>query len=247
MVHELVDAGEPVVVLDNLSTGFASSSPARFLSVAGSTGDHELVKKTIARPWRSPPSSISPHRSWCRIRSAIRSAITRNNTMNTCALLDAAIESGVRQVIFSSTAAVYGNAEITPVPGRAPRRRFRLMASSKLMSESMLPMRQGATACASSSALFPTSPAAIRSCAPRQSTAARPLIKVAARRRLGSGRRWTSTGPTFRRLTVPAFSDYIHVSDLARAHIGGAGASARGGETRLYFGVAVDGGRWMRR
>jgi len=62
MVHELVDAGEPVVVLDNLSTGFRFLIPGSVPFVAGSTGDHELVKKTIAA-MASPPSSISPHRS----------------------------------------------------------------------------------------------------------------------------------------------------------------------------------------
>jgi len=62
----------------------------------------------------------------------------RNNTMNTCTLLDAAIEAGVRQMIFSSTAAVYGNAEQDPVPENAPTAPISPYGTSKLMSEIML-------------------------------------------------------------------------------------------------------------
>ena len=76
MVHELVDAGEPVVVLDNLSTGFRFLVPGKVPFVAGSTGDRELVAADDRAARRRPPSSISPPRSWCRIRCAIRSAIT---------------------------------------------------------------------------------------------------------------------------------------------------------------------------
>src|SRR6266851_4378490 len=106
MVHELVDAGEPVVVLDNLSTGFRFLIPASVPFVAGSTGDRAIVGETIARYGITsiihfaaaillPESFIDPLGYY------------NNNTMNTCALLDVAIKAGVRQFIFSSTAAVY--------------------------------------------------------------------------------------------------------------------------------------------
>ena len=59
----------------------------------------------------------------------------RNNTMNTCALLDAAIKAGVRQFIFSSTAAVYGNDGEAPVRENAPTAPISPYGTSKLMSE----------------------------------------------------------------------------------------------------------------
>src|SRR5476651_2492963 len=114
MVHELVDAGEPVVVLDNLSTGFRFLIPGTVPFVTGNTGDRELVAKTIAQ-----------HRVTAIIHFAASIVVPesishplgyyRNNTMNTCSLLDVAIGCGVKQFIFSSTAAVYGNAEQNPV------------------------------------------------------------------------------------------------------------------------------------
>ena len=71
MVHELVDAGEPVVVLDNLSTGFRFLMPSSVPFVAGSTGDRSLVA-TPSRGMASLPSSILPHQSWCQSPSQTR-------------------------------------------------------------------------------------------------------------------------------------------------------------------------------
>src|SRR5665213_1879104 len=134
MVHELVDAGEPVVVLDNLSTGFRFLIPAAVPFVAGSTGDRELVAKTIRQ---YGITAIVHFAASIVVPDSVRNPLGyyRNNTMNTCALLDTAIEAGVRQVIFSSTAAVYGNAEETPVREDTVTLPISPYGSSKLMSE----------------------------------------------------------------------------------------------------------------
>ena len=111
MVHELVDAGEPVVVLDNLSTGFRFLVPGKVPFVAGSTGDRELVDADASRSTAS--TAIIHFAASIVVPDSVRDPLGyyRNNTMNTCALLDAAVKAGVQQFIFSSTAAVYGNAE----------------------------------------------------------------------------------------------------------------------------------------
>ena len=74
MVLELLDAGEDVVVLDNLSTGFRWAVPAAAKFVEGDVGDRDLVRRLLAEQ-PSTRSSISPARSSCRSRSPIRSAI----------------------------------------------------------------------------------------------------------------------------------------------------------------------------
>ena len=109
MVHELVDAGEPVVVLDNLSTGFRFLVPGKVPFVAGSTGDRDLVAQTLAR---HGVTAIIHFAASIVVPDSVRDPLGyySNNTMNTCALLDVAIKAGVQQFIFSSTAAVYGNA-----------------------------------------------------------------------------------------------------------------------------------------
>ena len=96
MVHELVDAGERVVVLDNLSTGFRFLIPGSVAFVTGSTGDRELVAKTIVK---YGVTAIIHFAASIVVPDSVRDPLGyyRNNTMNTCTLLQAAIEGGVRQ------------------------------------------------------------------------------------------------------------------------------------------------------
>src|SRR3954470_16236539 len=119
MVHDLVDAGESVVVLDNLSTGFRFLIPAAVPFVAGSTGDRALVTKTIQQ---YGITAIIHFAASIVVPESVADPLAyyRNNTMNTTLLLQAAIAAGVRYFIFSSTAAVYGNAEHVPVREDAP-------------------------------------------------------------------------------------------------------------------------------
>src|SRR3990172_2089692 len=135
--HELLDAGEPVVVLDNLSTGFRFLVPSSVPFVAGRTGDSELVAKTIAH-YRV--SAIIHFAASIVVPESVSNPLGyyRNNTMNTCNLLGVAIEAGVKQFIFSSPAAVYGNAAAAPVREDAPTVPISPYGSSKLMSEIIL-------------------------------------------------------------------------------------------------------------
>src|SRR5665648_769197 len=98
MVHELVDAGEPVVVLDNLSTGFRFLVPGKVPFVAGSTGDRALVEQTLAR---HGVTAIIHFAASIVVPDSVRDPLTyyRNNTMNTRALIECAVKSGVRHFI----------------------------------------------------------------------------------------------------------------------------------------------------
>ena len=89
MVHALNDAGERVVVLDNLSTGFRFLVPPSVPFVVGSTGDRELVTKTIHR---HGVSAIIHFAASIVVPESVADPLAyyRNNTMNTCTLLDAA-------------------------------------------------------------------------------------------------------------------------------------------------------------
>ena len=114
MVWELLDAGEDVVVLDRLSTGFEWAVAPEAKLVVGDIGDGDLVRSIVAEH-RSMPSSISRVRSSCRNRWPIRLAITRTTPPRPETCIEAAVTSGVPHFIFSSTAAVYGGAGSEPV------------------------------------------------------------------------------------------------------------------------------------
>src|SRR6185437_16840531 len=96
MVHELVDAGDKVVVLDNLSTGFRFLMPASVPLVVGSTGDRDVVARTIRE---HDVTAIIHFAASIVVPESVRDPLGyyRNNTGNTCNLVDVAIECGVRQ------------------------------------------------------------------------------------------------------------------------------------------------------
>ena len=234
MVHALVDAGENVVVLDNLSTGFRFLIPAAVPIVVGSTGDRELVAKLI-----------ETHRVTAIVHFAASLVVPesmhdplgyyQNNTMNTCLLLQAAVAGGVRHFIFSSTAAVYGNPEHSPVREDAVTRPISPYGSSKLMTEIML----HDTARAHDLHFVALRYFNVAGGDPQQRTGqstagATHLIKVACETALGRRPKIDVYGTDYPTADGTCIRDYIHVSDLVRAH-SSALAYLRGGGANATF------------
>ena len=137
MVHALADAGERVVVIDNLSTGFSAFLPEGVPLFIGDAGDENLVAGVIAQ---HGIESIIHFAGSIVVPDSVRDPLGyyRNNTMTTRSLLNAAVKGAVNRFIFSSTAAVYGNPDQVPVPEHAPTRPASPYGSSKLMTEIML-------------------------------------------------------------------------------------------------------------
>src|SRR5580698_3210130 len=119
MVHALVDAGESVVVLDNLSTGFDWAVPEGVPLAVGETGDQKLVGNLIST---HHVDAIIHFAASIVVPDSVSDPLGyyRNNTVNSRALIETAVKSGVRHFIFSSTAAVYGNPPTIPVAEDAP-------------------------------------------------------------------------------------------------------------------------------
>src|SRR5205807_29469 len=119
MVHELADAGEAVVVVDDLSTGFRSALPKTVPFVVGDIGNGELMAEVIRT---HEVTAIIHFAASIVVPDSVRDPLGyyRNNTMNARALLEVAVKTGVRHFIFSSTAAVYGNPARVPVAEDAP-------------------------------------------------------------------------------------------------------------------------------
>ena len=137
MVHALADAGERVVVLDNLTTGFDWSVAPDVPLVVGDTGDQARVAALLAE---HRVDAIIHFAASIVVPDSVRDPLGyyRNNTMTTRSLLNAAVKGGVNRFIFSSTAAVYGNPEQVPVAEHAPTPPLSPYGSSKLMTEIML-------------------------------------------------------------------------------------------------------------
>src|SRR6187402_1758427 len=137
MVHTLADAGERVVVLDNLSTGFEWAIPKGVPLVIGETGDQLRVAALIAE---HRVDSIIHFAASVVVPDSVRDPLGyyRNNTSNSRVLMEAAVKCGVKHFIFSSTAAVYGNPTQIPVSEDAPTTPMSPYGTSKLMVEIML-------------------------------------------------------------------------------------------------------------
>jgi len=218
MLHELIDAGEEVVVLDNLSTGFRFLMPEGVPLVVGSTGDRDLVADTIRQ---HNVDAIIHFAASIVVPDSVRDPLGyyRNNTLNTCNLLEVAIQCGVRQVIFSSTAAVYGNAEHVPVPEHEPTAPIAPYGTSKLMSEIMLHDAGKAYGLRFVVLRYFNVAGADPHGRTGQSTPqATHLIKVACEAALGKRAGMDVFGTDYPTPDGTCLRDYIHVSDLVRAH-----------------------------
>jgi UDP-glucose 4-epimerase len=234
MVHELVDTGEPVVVLDNLSTGFRFLVPDQVPFVAGNTGDRELVAQTLRR---HGVTAIIHFAASIVVPDSVRDPLGyySNNTMNTCNLLDVAIKAGVQQFIFSSTAAVYGNAEQMPVREDAPTAPISPYGSSKLMSEIMLHDAGKAHGLRFVVLRYFNVAGADPKLRTGQATpTATHLIKVACETAFGKRPKIEVFGTDYPTPDGTCVRDYIHVSDLARAHSAALAYLRRGGASATF-------------
>jgi len=218
-VHALTDAGEQVVVLDNLSTGFAAALPKPMLPVVGDVGDQALVASLIKSHnidaiIHFAGSTIVPE----SMRDPL--AYYHNNTANSRTLIEAAVKGGVRHFIFSSTAAVYGNPACVPISEDSPTVPLSPYGWSKLMTEIML---------RDTSAAHDLRHVALRyfnvaGADPHLRTGlstpgATHLIKVAVEAALGRRERIDVFGDDYPTPDGTCIRDFIHVTDLARAHL----------------------------
>jgi UDP-glucose 4-epimerase len=242
MVYELVDAGESVVVLDNLSTGFRFLIPAEIPFVAGSTGDRDLVADTIQRHGVTTVMHLAASVS---VPESVSQPLAyyRNNTMNTCTLLDTAIEAGITHLIFSSTCAVYGNPQHLPVREDAPTLPISPYGASKLMSEIML--HDAGRAYGLRFVIlryFNVAGADPKQRTGQSTPAATHLIKIACEAALGKRPEIEIFGTDYPTADGTCIRDYIHVCDLARAHSAALAYLRRGGVSATFncgYGIGV--------
>jgi len=234
MVHALVDAGESVAVLDNLSTGFRFLLPSDVPLVVGSTGDRELAARVLRQ---HNVDTIVHFAASIVVPDSVRDPLGyyRNNTLNTCNLIDAAIANGVKHFIFSSTAAVYGNAERVPVREDDAKNPISPYGTSKLMSELML--RDAAVAHGLRYIVlryFNVAGADPQGRTGQATPQATHLIKVACEAALGKRAKIDVFGTDYDTPDGTGVRDYIHVSDLVGAHSAALAYLRKGGASATF-------------
>jgi UDP-glucose 4-epimerase len=233
MVLELLDAGETVVVLDNLSTGFRWAVPQAATLVVGDVGDQDLVRSVIRR---HDIDAIIHFAGSIVVPESVSDPLGyyHNNTSNSRALIEVAVASGVKKFIFSSTAAVYGNPEQIPVGEDAVLKPLSPYGTSKLMTELML----ADTALAHdfhyvALRYFNVAGADPKGRTGQSTPEATHLIKVACETALGKRSRMDVFGTDYPTPDGTCVRDYIHVTDLARAHMAALGYLRRGGTSEV--------------
>jgi len=218
-VLALLDAGWDVSVIDNLSTGFRFAVPDAVHFHEGDIEDADLLARIFAE--RSI-GAVMHFAGSIVVPESVGNPLKyyHNNTVKSRALIAAAVAAGVRHVIFSSTAATYGIPEVSPVTEDSPQRPINPYGMSKLMTEIML---------ADTARAHPLNYCALRyfnvaGADPEgrsgQSTAgATHLIKVAVEAALGKRDHVSVFGTDYATPDGTGVRDYIHVSDLAAAHV----------------------------
>ena len=230
VVRQLGAAGEDVITLDNLCTGFEAAVTAGEL-VVGDTGDEALLGKIFSGKDIDTVLHFAAH-------TIVPESVTdplkyyRNNTASSRTLLEVCQKHGVRNFVFSSTAAVYGIPEGGKAAENTPTRPINPYGTSKLMTEWML----RDLAAAGGPAYVALRYFNVAGCEPTgtigQSTPkATLLVKVACEAAVGKRRQVSVFGTDYPTPDGTGLRDYIHVEDLASAHLDALDYLRNGGES----------------
>lgn len=219
MVLELLDGGESVVVLDNLSTGFRWAVPDAATLIVGDAGDQNLVTQVIRD---HGIDAIAHFAGSIVVPDSIANPLGyyNNNTVVSRALVECAVMNGVGNFIFSSTAAVYGMPDNNPVFEDIRLVPISPYGASKMMTEIML--RDSANAYDLRYVIlryFNVAGADPMGRSGQSTPEATHLIKVACQTALGQRRYIEVFGTDYPTPDGTCIRDYIHVTDLVRAHV----------------------------
>lgn len=231
VVRQLSEAGHCVVVYDNLSTGFRDALIHREELIQADLADHDALQEAFRRHRFSTvlhfaaaivaPESVSQPLKYYG-----------NNTRNTLGLLETCVRFGVQRFIFSSTAAVYGFPDGGSASEESPLAPINPYGTSKLMSEWML--RDVAAAHGLSYVAlryFNVAGADPQARMGQRTPEATHLIKVACQTALGQRGQAAIYGTDYPTSDGTGIRDYIHIEDLAAAHLAALGYLDKGGES----------------
>jgi UDP-glucose 4-epimerase len=229
---QLLDAGYDVVVVDNLSRGNRKVvDPARLRVV-----DLADTEGLVAVMNEKPCAAVIHFAAYIAVGESMKvpEVYFKNNTSGSLSLLTAMLQAGIRHVVFSSTAAVYGMPARVPISESEPYAPVNAYGESKVMVEKLLDwfdqihgLRSICLRYFNASGADPEGRAGEDH---DPETHLIPLILRAAQ----TGKPVTLFGKDYATPDGTCIRDYIHVSDLARAHIAAVEALVNGGESKKY-------------
>jgi len=232
VVRQLGEAGEQIVVLDNLCTGFADAVPYGEL-VVGNSGDRELVSRLLSEHDIDTVMHFAAH---LVVPESVEKPLKyySNNTCNTRNLLQCCDEAGVNNFIFSSTAATYGIPTEGIATEESPTSPINPYGTSKLMSEWML---RDLSAVSNLNHVilryFNVAGSDPEGRIGQRTPNATLLIKVACEVATGKRDNIKIFGTDYPTEDGTGVRDYIHVDDLARAHLDALKYLRQDGESTL--------------
>jgi UDP-glucose 4-epimerase len=233
MVFRLLERGEDVVVIDNLSTGVRKSVPPAVTLIVGDVGDDTLTE-TVLRD--HSVDAIFHFAGSVVVPESVTDPLKYywNNTSKSRNLLATAVANRVRHFIFSSTAAVYGSISDKPVDEACPTRPDSPYGRSKLMTEMMLSDVGSAHALGYAVLRYFNVAGADPALRTGQSTPnATHLIKVAAEAAVGKRNSIEIFGTDYPTADGTCVRDFIHVADLVDAHAAALDHLRSGGENLI--------------
>jgi len=236
-VRQLLAAGYRVVVLDDLSTGHRWAVAPQAALVVGNAGDQNLVgalikEHAVAAVVHFAGSIVVPE----SVADPLK--YYGNNTAASRNLIEVCLAKGVERFVFSSTAAVYGIPEKLPVPETAPTRPINPYGRSKLITEWMLEDIAASSAARAFKHVilryFNVAGATLDGALGQATENATHLIKVACEAACGMRDKVTVYGTDYPTADGTCVRDYIHVEDLARAHVDALRYLEKGGASETF-------------
>ncbi len=218
IVRHLVEAGEKVIILDNLSTGFRDSVLGGEL-IVGDVGDQVLVEHLIRERDIDTVIHLAAHTA---VSESVREPLRyyKNNTCASRSLLDVCATTSIRHFIFSSSAAVYGIPQEAQVNENTPTAPINPYGTSKLMTEWMLRDLVAVTKIRHVTMRYFNVAGSDPQGRIGQSTVnATLLIKVACEAAIGARKEIVIFGTDYPTPDGTGVRDYIHVEDIATAHL----------------------------
>jgi UDP-glucose 4-epimerase len=218
-VYAFLDAGHDVVVIDDLSTGVRANLPEGIAFYEGCISDRGLVQRVVRQ---HRPEGVLHFAGSIIVPESVANPAKyyRNNTSRALDFLDAVTAEGVRRIVFSSTAAVYGIPEQVPIVETAPLRPINPYGWSKLFFEQQLKdlaVQRGLTY--GILRYFNVAGADPAGRTGQSTPEATHLIKVASQVAAGLRDKLTLFGTDYATRDGTCVRDYIHVTDLAEAHV----------------------------